>query len=187
MPDYRRLFQPGGTYFFTVVTERRSPWLCDKRARDIFRDAIRRCRARWPFAIDAIVLLPDHLHTIWTLPRGDAAYPRRWAAIKRTFSAGWLAEGGSEQVVSAGRLRQRRRGVFLPRYWEHSIRDELDFERHVDYIHYNPVKHGLVECPREWPYSSFHRYVRAGDYPPDWSCGSLPSPVFDGLNATAME
>ena len=188
MPDYCRAFVPGGTFFFTVVTERRAPWLCEDRARACLCEAMGRCRMRWPFAIEAIVLLPDHLHTIWSLPAGDTAYPRRWAAIKRRFTARWLASGGPEMPVSPGRHRQRRRGVLQPRYWEHVIRDERDFERHADYIHYNPVKHGLCRCPRDWPFSSFHRFVQSGDYPPDWGCGAGPVPLdFSDIEATAPE
>ena len=151
MPDYRRYYQAGGTFFFTVVTEGRARWLCEDRARMILHAAIASCRDRWPFSMDAVVLLPDHLHAIWTLPREDADYSRRWAVIKRRFTDRWLAAGGPERAVSRGRRNQRRRGVLLPRFWEHLIRDENDYERHVEYIHYNPVKHGLVRCPHEWP------------------------------------
>jgi putative transposase len=155
MPEYRRAYAPGGSYFFTLVTEGRARWLCSERARQCLRQAITGCRLRWPFSIAELVLLPDHRRTLWLLPAGDSAYPRRWAAIKRAFTVSWLASGGFEAIVSKGGRRQRRRGVFRRRYWEHVIRDELDFERHADYIHYNPVKHGLCRCPRDWPYSSF--------------------------------
>ena len=188
MPNYRRAYVPGGTFFFTVVTEGRARWFCDARARACLREAIGRCRARWPFRIGAIVLLPDHLHAIWSLPAGDTAYPRRWAAIKRRFTDGWLAAGGPEAPVSSGRRRQRRRGVLLPRYWEHVLRDEMDFERHVEYIHFNPVKHGLCRCPRDWSFSSFHRYVRSGDYSPDWGCQAGQAPLdFSDIEDTAHE
>ena len=170
MPNYRRAFVPGGTYFFTLVTERRAPFLCTPRARTLLRSALRDTLARWPFDLDAIVLLPDHLHTLWTLPPGDAAYPRRWAFLKKEFTKHWLAAGGWEQPRSASRVRHRRRGVLQRHYWEHTIRDEADFGRHCDYIHYNPVKHGLVACPHAWPFSSFHRLVRLGWYEADWGC-----------------
>jgi putative transposase len=190
MPDFRRAYIPGATYFFTLVTEERARWLCSELARACLRQAIVHCRQRWPFSIVAIVLLPDHLHTIWSLPRGDTAYPRRWAAIKREFTTTWLAAGGAEAPVTASRQRQRRRGVLQRRYWEHVIRDERDFERHADYIHYNPVKHGLCQCPGDWPYSSFRRFVRSGDYPPDWACGDrrVQKPLdFSDLEDTARE
>jgi putative transposase len=170
MPDYRRSYIPGGTFFFTVVTEGRSRWLCEDMARDCLRAAIRGCRRRRPFSLDAMVLLPDHLHAIWTLPPGDIDYSGRWAWIKREFTRLWLASGGPETEVGPGRRDQRRRGVWQPRYWEHTIRDEDDLERHVEYIHFNPVKHGLCRYPSDWPFSSFHRYVRAGHYPAEWGC-----------------
>jgi putative transposase len=188
MPEYRRAYVPGGCYFFTVVTAGRVRWLCSERARECLREAITRCRTKWPFAIAAIVLLPDHLHTIWSLPRGDSAYPRRWAAIKREFTVSWLAQGGPEVAVSAGARHQRRRGVFQHRYWEHVLRDERDFERHADYIHYNPVKHGLCQCPGDWPFSSFARYVQSGDYPPDWGCAARQKPLeFTDIETTTWD
>lgn len=172
MPNYRRYRVPGGTYFFTVVTQGRARILTTAEARKSFRAAIEECRRQWPFRIDGIVLLPDHLHAIWSLPRGDDDYKTRWAFIKKEFTKRWLAAGGSEQVISPARRARRRRGVWQPRYWEHVIEDEDDFESHLDYIHYNPVKHGLVESPRDWPYSSFHRWVRRGAYDPDWGRGN---------------
>jgi putative transposase len=132
------------------------------------------CRQRWPFRIEAMVLLPDHLHANWSLPRGDTNYPTRWAWIKKEFTKTWLAGGGREHPTSASRRENRRRGVWQRRYWEHTVQDDLDFERHCDYIHYNPVKHGLVACPADWPYSSFHRFVKRGAYPPHWGRSDLP-------------
>ncbi len=170
MPSYRRWFVPGGTYFFTVVTYGRARWLCEPAARELLREAFRECRVERPFEVVAIVLLPDHLHAVWALPRGDADFSGRWAFIKRTFSARWLAEGGSEGAVSAGLKGQRRRGVWQPRFWEHLVRDEVDLERHVDYVHYNPVKHGLCPCPRDWEFSSFRRFVTEGQYGEKWGC-----------------
>ncbi len=191
MPTYRRRFLPGGTYFFTLVTERRSEFLCEPSARHHLCHAFRRCRQHRPFRIEAVVLLPDHLHTIWTLPPGDADFATRWAHIKGSFTHGWLKEGGREQSLSVSRRRHRRRGVWQRRYWEHALCDEADCERHVEYIHYNPVKHNLVKCPSEWPYSSFHRYVRLGQYPVDWCCPkksqSLAPPNFDDISATVGE
>jgi len=141
----------------------------------------RRCLVRWPFTVNAIVLLPDHLHAIWSLPPGDSEYPKRWGWLKKEFTKRWLEIGGSDYVVSAGRQRQRRRGIWQPRYWEHTLEDEEDFEAHFDYIHWNPVKHGHVRCPHEWPHSSFHRYVRLGVYERHWGCFTqgMPKPRLD--------
>jgi putative transposase len=170
MPNWRRAYVPGGTFFFTLVTDGRAKFLTGVPARPLIGSFLRRCQMRWPFEMRAIVLLPDHLHAIWTLPPGDTAYPRRWAWIKANFTKWWLQSGGSERPVSAGRRRDGRRGVWQPKYWEHTIDDEDDFEQHFDYIHYNPVKHGLVRCPHEWPWSSFHRWVEAGVYSKHWAC-----------------
>jgi len=164
MPTYRRNTVAGGTYFFTVnLAERRSRLLTDEIA--LLRTAFRYTRRRHPFTIDAIAVLPDHLHTIWTMPAGDGDFAVRWALIKASFS-GMLLKG---EPVSASRLRKRERGIWQRRYWEHTIRDEDDFARHVDYIHFNPVKHGHVEHAGAWPYSSFHRMVRLGFYPESWA------------------
>jgi putative transposase len=170
MPNYHRVFQPGGTFFFTVVTASRSQWLCSENARALLRTVLLECKERWPFDIDAIVLLPDHLHAIWRLPDSDSDYSRRWAWIKRTFSAHWLRDGGPEQLLTESKQRQRRRGVWQPRFWEHTIRDQKDYSAHLDYIHYNPVKHGLALCPHGWPHSSFHRWVQRDGYALDWQC-----------------
>ncbi len=159
---YRRNLLPGGTFFFTVtLADRSSSALVDHI--DLLRQAFRKARLRHPFAIDAIVILPDHLHTIMTMPEGDADFPARWKAIKAGFS--YL-------LGKAGMTMPRRRNgdyqVWQRRYWEHTVRDNSDFERCANYIHFNPVKHGLVTTPGAWPYSSFHRFVRAGVLPPDW-------------------
>ncbi len=166
--DYRRYRVEGATYFFTVVTDARAPFLCNETARALLRRSLIGCQARWPFVIEAIVLLPDHLHTLWTLPPEDANYSRRWGWIKKEFTKSWLALGHSEQSISAGRARKRYHGVFQPRFWEHTIRDEGDFTRHADYIHSNPVKHGYVASPKDWEWSSFRQQVAKGWYPEDW-------------------
>jgi len=181
MPNFRRAWVPGGSFFFTVVTDRRRPLFSDAEARRLLGEKIRACQAEWPFTINAIVLLPDHLHAIWSLPPGDDAYPTRWAWIKKEFTKAWLANGGAETVISAGRSREERRGVWQPRFWEHTLESEDDFERHFDYIHYNPRKHGYVACPADWPSSSFHRWVAAGVYPPDWACTSRDDLNFDDI------
>lgn len=161
---------PGGSFFFTLVVDRRRLLFRSHRGRTLLGNIFRACQTKWPFTINALVLLPDHLHAIWSLPPGDTAYPRRWAWIKKEFTKAWLAQGGSESAISAGRQRERRRGVWQPRFWEHTLESEDDFERHFDYLHYNPVKHGLVCCPHEWPHSTFHRWVAAGVYDEHWAC-----------------
>ncbi len=188
MPDYRRARVPGGTYFFTLVTHYRQPVFESAVARSLLGDCCREAAQRWPHVVDAIVLLPDHLHAMWTLPRGDDRYSVRWAWIKKEFSKRWLSRGGEEFAVSDGRSREGRRGVWQARFWEHTIADEGDFERHFDYIHYNPVKHGHVPCPRDWPASSIHRWIGAGVYPVDWACSaSQPIPTFPDISKTAGE
>jgi putative transposase len=186
MPEYRRYYVPGGTFFFTLVTEGRSRFLCQETARIILRTQMQLCQKRWPFSIEAIVLLPDHLHALWVMPAGDSNYSLRWAWIKKEFTKSWLEAGGEEQGVSDSRRRNRRRGVWQRRFWEHMIRDENDYERHFDYIHYNPVKHGLVARPQDWPHSTFHLWVKRNIYPLEWGCG--PEEMkFDDLNESAME
>ncbi len=175
MPNYRRAFVPGGMYFFTLKTERNAPVFSEissvRLLGDIFREAI----VKWQFTIEAVVLLPDHLHAIWSLPTGDASYSHRLAWIKKEFTKRYLAGGGTEQWVSSSRKQHRRRGVWQRKFWEHSLRDEVDFQKHFDYIHWNPVKHGYVNCPSAWPHSSFHRWVAKGVYPADWGCKVHPA------------
>jgi putative transposase len=168
MSDYRRYFVAGGTYFFTVVTDGRAALFADEAARTLLGSVMRRCFLRRPVTTIAMVLLPEHLHCLWALPPGDSCYSVRWSWIKREFTRSWLSCGGSEQPRSDARRRDRRRNVWQRRFWEHAIRDEADLEAHFDYIHYNPVKHGHVASPRDWPWSTFHRWVRAGHYSPNW-------------------
>lgn len=163
MVRYRRNFLPNGTYFFTVaLADRGSTTLVDHV--DSLRAAFRAARNEKPFEIDAIVILPDHLHAIFTLPHGDADYSGRWRRIKGHFSSGLIAIGVAPRRHPNGEL-----ALWQRRFWEHTIRHEIDLERHVDYIHFNPVKHGWVAHARDWPYSSFHRYVRSGVLPIDWA------------------
>ncbi len=119
-----------------------------------------------------MVMLRDHLYGIWTLPPADADYSKRWGAIKKHFTQSWLALGGAEKPRTASRQHRHRRGVWQRGFWEHTLRDERDYARHFDYIHYNPVKHGLTECPGDWPYSTFHRWVKRGVYDSHWGCPS---------------
>ena len=116
------------------------------------------------------MLLPDHFHAMWTLPAGDSAYSRRLGWLKKTFTQRWLAAGGHELAVSEGKRRDGRRGVWQPKFWEHTLRDQDDFNEHLNYIHYNPVKHGLVQCPHQWPWSSFQKWVNRGAYERNWQC-----------------
>ncbi len=168
MPDYRRNYVPGGTYFFTCTTYRRWPILTTELGRRCLREAILEVQTQHPFEIVAIVLIPDHWHTIWTLPPGDDRYPMRWSRIKEEFTERWLAGGGRERFQSISRRKHRMRGIWHRRYWEHTVRDEDDLERCVDYIHWNPRKHDLVRRVRDWPWSSFHRYVALGQYDIGW-------------------
>jgi putative transposase len=184
MSDYRRWFVAGGSFFFTVVVNGRRRLFDDARAVAILGKVLRDCHARWPVTVNAIVLLPDHLHTIWTMPPGDAEYPKRWGWIKKEFTKAWLTDtvdqavpDNRERAISSSRRRERRRGVWQPRYWEHTLKDENDFERHLDYIHWNPVKHSHSHCPHEWPHSSFHRYVEHGVYDHHWGCFTEPPPA----------
>jgi len=164
MPDYRRNRIPGGTYFFTVnLLERSSSMLVTHI--DALRDAVRTVRARRPFHIDAWVVLPDHMHAVWTLPADDADYSGRWKAIKIAFAKALP----KTERLSPVRAAKGERGIWQRRFWEHTIRDEQDYAAHVDYVHINPVKHGLVARVRDWPHSSFHRYVAQGVYAPDWA------------------
>jgi putative transposase len=167
MPNYRRADVAGGTYFFTVNTLRRLPVLTETAVRNALREAIRQTRLTDPFDINAWVLLPDHLHCIWTLPPGDANFSLRWAKIKRYVSK-QCGEAFSIKDLSASRTKRHEAGLWQRRFWEHQIRNDWDFARHVDYIHWNPVKHGLVSRAVDWPYSTFHSYVRRGVYQPDW-------------------
>jgi len=169
MTFYRRNLVPGGTFFFTVnLAERKRSLLTERLAS--LRLAFRQTRQRHPFSIDAIVVLPDHLHAIWTMPEGDADYATRWRLIKTMFSRS-LAK---TERISESRRAQGERGIWQRRYWEHTIRDEADFARHVDYIHINPLKHGLVHRVRDWAPSSFHHFVKRGVYPVGWA-GDLSS------------
>jgi len=163
MSRYRRSLAAGGTFFFTVtLADRRSALLVDEI--DRLRRAYAATAKRLPFETVAICVLPDHLHAIWALPPDDADYPRRWSLIKGAFSRGLPAATSRSQ----SKLLKRDKGIWQRRYWEHEIRDEADLQRHVDYIHFNPVKHGLVRRVQDWPHSSFHRQVREGLLPADW-------------------
>jgi len=169
MRTYTRAFTPGGTFFFTVNLADRSKALLTNYIVEL-RESVRKVRDTHPFHIDAMVVLPEHLHAIWTLPSGDTDYPSRWALIK----AGFSRKLSKTEHISVSRSKKGERGIWQRRYWEHQIRDENDFARHVDYIHYNPVKHGYVQSPCDWAHSSIHRFVREGCLPPDWGADYIP-------------
>ncbi len=167
MTDYRRNRVPGGSYFFTVnLLDRNSDLLVAHVG--ALREAVQDVRRRAPFHIDAWVVLPEHLHCMWTLPEGDADFSSRWRDIKKGFSKRLPA--GEDR--SASRIAKGERGIWQRRFWEHTIRDERDYGAHMDYIHFNPVKHGLVMNVAEWPYSTFHRCVARGIYAEAWGVGS---------------
>jgi putative transposase len=172
---YRRARVHGGTYFFTVNLQDRSLDLLVRHV-DALRDATRAVQLRHPFEIVAAVVMPEHLHAIWTLPHGDDDFPMRWAQIKGRFSRA-IAAG---ERLSGSRTRQGERGIWQRRYWEHLVRDANDLERHMDYIHYNPVKHGHVSRPIDWPHSSLHRFVRLGMRSQDWGADYSPADAHFG-------
>lgn len=164
MPNYRRAFVPGGCWFFTVnLLERRRTLLVEYI--DELRVAFEQTRRTYPFDIAAIVVLPDHLHAIWTLPPADADFSTRWRLVKTRFAKALP----KLERRSAVRKQRNERGISQRRYWEHLIRDDADYARHVEYCYFNPVKHGLVRRVRDWPHSSFQRDVRHGLFPLDWA------------------
>ena len=167
MSQYTRSHVPGGTFFFTVALLERKRSLLVDRVEDL-RESFRLVQAEYPFHIDAIVILPDHLHCIWTLPEGDTDFSARWRLIKTRF--GNCIPAGEH--LSARRASKGERGIWQRRFWEHTIRDDADYAAHVDYIHFNPVKHGHVRHVIDWPHSSFHRFVARGQLPADWAAGS---------------
>lgn len=170
MPEYRRSLIPGGTFFFTVnLADRRSALLV--REVEALRTAIRGVRIKSPFHIDAWVILPEHMHCIWTLPENDSNYSARWQAIKISFS----------KTVAHTRPHDKR-SIWQHRFWEHTIRDERDYHTHMDYVHFNPVKHRLVNHPADWPFSTFTTNVKRGFYDAAWA-----SPEADIIGMTVGE
>ena len=163
MPPYRRNHLSGGTYFFTVdLQDRTQTYLTDYI--DILRNAVRTVKNNRPFKIDAWVVLPDHMHAIWTLPKSDSDYSSRWREIKKRFTKELKRLGINEPI-------------WQNRFWEHTIRDQKDFNHHFDYVHINPLKHGHVLAVRDWPYSTFHRSVKEGIYPIDWGLDVQLEPI----------
>ena len=162
MSRYRRFYCPGGTYFFTVVTYKRRPIFEDPVAREILRVAFDEVRAKRPFDIPAMCLLLDHIHCVWRMPEGDADFPARWSAVKGAFSRAYNRRFCYRGEQSLSRNRKGEASFWQRRYWEHTIRSEDELERVFDYIHYNPVKHGLVARASDWPWSSLQRFIKQG-------------------------
>lgn len=165
MSDYHRILQPGGCWFFThVLHHRHGNDLLIRHIKQL-HEAVQHVRHKHPFRIHGWVVLPDHFHCLISLPEGDSDYPLRWRLIKSRFSQALP----KTEMIDEVRLRRGERGIWQRRYWEHTIRDQRDFNNHMDYIHINPLKHGLVQRVRDWPYSTFHRCVDRGMYPVDWA------------------
>ena len=170
---YRRVVEAGATYFFALVTHQRALLFAGSENVERWRTAIAKLQKKRPFRIDAEVILPDHLHLLWTMPAGDGDYATRIRLAKTAVTKS--LELGKEQALSKSRARKGEREIWQRRYWEHLIRDERDFQLRLDYIHYNPVKHGLVEGPADWPHSTFQTWVANGVYDPCWGSTDIPS------------
>ena len=174
MVDYRRNYVCGGNYFFTVnLRDRGSRLLLEEI--NLLRCCMRSVQKVYPFRVDAVVILPEHMHVIWTLPETDRNYSSRWRRIKSAFTRGLL-----QRAHLRRKNKRHEYDVWQHRFWEHTIRNDRDFENHVNYIHYNPVKHGWVRRVVDWPYSSFHRYVKRGLLSEDW--GGIGEVIKDGAN-----
>jgi putative transposase len=169
--EYRRATTPGATYFFTVVTYNRQRLFEHPDTVQLLRAAFHHVKQRHPFTLDAMVVLPDHLHCLWTLPFDDANFSTRWRLIKAEFSRHCPEQYKRRRSLS--RLKKQEQAVWQRRFWEHQVRKEADFQHYLDYIHYNPVGHQLVESPKDWPYSSFRRYVSQGWYSEDWGANGV--------------
>ena len=181
MSRYRRVRLEGGVFFFTVVTYKRRPILTTEMGIECLRKAWRDTYSTMSYEVEAVCVLPDHLHTMWSLPDGDDDYPARWRKLKGIFSREFRARGDLSHETTSSRRRTREVTVWQRRYWEHRIRDVDDFGRHVDYTHFNPVKHGHVTSASDWPYSSFHDHVRKGWIEPDW--GTIEPDAIANLEA----
>lgn len=168
MSDYRRSFIEGGTYFFTLVTYQRQPIFADSLSQSLLQSVWVNVKSRFPFTTDALCILPDHLHCILTLPSGDANYPIRLREIKRRFTRAYLSQNKETYARNSSHLARGEATIWQRRYWEHTIQDEDDFKHHLNYIHYNPVKHGYVTRVSDWQWSSFHQYVEKGYYEKEW-------------------
>ncbi|MEO0535877.1 MAG: transposase [Cyanobacteria bacterium P01_A01_bin.123] len=168
MPNYRRAYISGGTYFITQVTYQREPWLCTNIGRKALREAISTVRQKHPFIIEAFVLLPDHFHCLLTLPADNADISLRLKLIKTYVTRHYRQHLKIDRNISPSRKKRGERNLWQRRFWEHFIRDERDFAQHCDYIHINPVHHGLCETPQSWQFSSIHRFLDQNIYAPNW-------------------
>ena len=180
---YRRIRQTGATYFFTVITGGRRPLFADPRAIAILRNATQYVRLHHPFFIEAEVIMPDHIHTLWTLPEHDSDFSKRWMLIKSNFSREYRRNtvsgfaSGLTPTYKNNAMSRPSRGqtsIWQHRFWEHLIRDERDFSAHVEYIHFNPVKHGLAKSAIDWPHSTFKQFVDRGEYAVSWGTSDMP-------------
>ena len=169
---YRRATNKGGSYFFTVnLADRNETLLVDHL--NILRQVINQVKKRHPFKLDAMVVLPDHLHAVITMPENDNNYPMRWRLIK----AGFSRQIPGQERISESRKRKGERGIWQRRYWEHLIRSDIDYEKHIDYIHYNPVKHKYVSQATQWPFSTIHKYIEKRVLNSNWGCSGLPDGI----------
>ncbi len=171
MPDYRRVKLKGATYFFTLVTYQRQHIFSSPKPISLLIESIDRIKTYHPFNIEAYCILPDHIHFIWSLPEDDHNYSMRISQIKRRFSKQYTETFDLSKEMNKSRQKRKESSIWQRRFWEHWIRDENDLNRHIDYIHYNPVKHSLVSRAQDWKYSSFHEFVNMGYYDPDWGEG----------------
>ncbi len=181
MPNYIRDRTPGGTWFFTVVTYQRRNVLCDAPIREALRVAIKQIQVKYPFQIKAWVLMPDHFHCVWTLPPGDSNYSLRIGLLKRAVTLKCKSQNYERDKRSLSRQKHRESTLWQRRFWEHKIRNEKDLRHHVDYIHYNPVKHGHCQNPTDWPYSTVHNFISKRIYPVGWA-----TPLPTVLNAKSL-
>ena len=170
MPDYRRYWVPGGTYFFTLVTHQRKPLFADVANVQRLRDALAIVQREQPFRFLAAAVLPDHMHFLWALPTGDSAYGRRIGRMKVLFTRSLQDAGSITRATSISRQKHRESDFWQRRFWEHTLDNEDEMSGYLDYIHYNPVKHGWASCPHAWKASSFRQWVSRGLYELEWGC-----------------
>lgn len=179
MSNYVRSNIAGGCYFFTVVSYKRQTILCHPAVRAALKSAIQQVRIQYPFNIHAWVLMPDHLHCIWQLPENDNDYAKRWGMIKRSVTQQCQSLDIIKSKPSESRQKRHESGLWQRRYWEHFIRNKMDYQQHFDYTHWNPVKHGIVSKVSDWPHSTFHRYVKEEIYPEDWGGNNIQDAIGD--------
>jgi putative transposase len=170
MSEYRRLYLPGSTIFLTIVTYNRQPIFANSENIILLRKALAKTRSEKPFEITAAAILPDHLHFLWTLHPDYYNYSYLVSRLKVLFTRSLKDKKYQSENISHSRIKHRESDVWQRRFWEHTVKDESEFENFLNYIHYNPVKHGLVSCPHFWQYSSFQTWVNKGIYQHDWAC-----------------